>query len=76
MGDVVAQMSTRQPGQRYNYIRTARMTAFGLGFAGPLQGHYWYTWLDKASRLSMHIPYYGLSSGEMPAECLCCTAVT
>ena len=25
------------------------MTAFGLGFAGPLQGHYWYTWLDKVS---------------------------
>lgn len=51
LGDVVAQLSTRQPGQRYNYVRTARMTAFGLGFAGPLQGHYWYTWLDKVSCL-------------------------
>jgi hypothetical protein len=23
------------------------MTTFGLTFAGPLQGHYWYRWLDK-----------------------------
>ncbi|KAK9904900.1 hypothetical protein WJX75_005127 [Coccomyxa subellipsoidea] len=47
LGDVVAQHSTKPHGERYNYLRTARMTAFGLFFAGPLQGHYWYGWLDK-----------------------------
>ena len=49
LGDVVAQHSTKPSGERYNYLRTARMTAFGLFFAGPLQGHYWYGWLDKVS---------------------------
>lgn len=49
LGDVVAQHSTKPHGERYNYLRTARMTAFGLFFAGPLQGHYWYGWLDKVS---------------------------
>lgn len=49
LGDIVAQHSTKHPGERYNYLRTARMTAFGLFFAGPLQGHYWYGWLDKVS---------------------------
>ncbi|EIE19175.1 hypothetical protein COCSUDRAFT_67996 [Coccomyxa subellipsoidea C-169] len=47
LGDIIAQHSTKHPGERYNYLRTARMTAFGLFFAGPLQGHYWYGWLDK-----------------------------
>ncbi|CAL8464552.1 g4087 [Coccomyxa elongata] len=48
LGDVVAQHSTKGAGQRYDYLRTARMTAFGLFFAGPLQGHYWYGWLDRS----------------------------
>ena len=58
LGDVVAQASTRHPGQRYDYVRTARMTAFGLAFAGPLQGHYWYQWLDKVSYLPVWVDYW------------------
>ena len=34
------------------------MTAFGLAFAGPLQGHYWYQWLDKVSCLPVWIDYW------------------
>lgn len=47
MGDAIAQHSTKSSRQRYDYVRTLRMSGFGLLFAGPLQGHYWFQYLDK-----------------------------
>lgn len=49
VGDAIAQHATRLPGRRYDYSRTMRMSGFGLLFAGPLQGHYWFRYLDKVS---------------------------
>ena len=46
IGDAVAQLST-EPMRNYNLTRTLRMGAFGLLFAGPLQGHVWFNLLDK-----------------------------
>ena len=47
VGDAIAQHSTKSSRQRYDYVRTMRMSGFGLLFAGPLQGHYWFRYLDK-----------------------------
>lgn len=48
IGDVIAQLSTAPKGS-FDPMRTLRMGAFGLLFAGPLQGHYWFNFLDKVS---------------------------
>ncbi|KAK9838100.1 hypothetical protein WJX81_001413 [Elliptochloris bilobata] len=47
IGDIIAQLST-EPKRDYNLSRTLRMGAFGLLFAGPLQGHVWFNLLDKS----------------------------
>ncbi|CAK0787533.1 hypothetical protein CVIRNUC_010753 [Coccomyxa viridis] len=46
VGDAIAQQATRGR-NRYDYARTMRMSGFGLLFAGPIQGHYWFRYLDK-----------------------------
>ena len=43
------------------------MSGFGLLFAGPLQGHYWFQYLDKVSLLASQTSsegVYGLFSDQ------------
>ena len=54
IGDAVAQLST-EPKRNYNLARTLRMGAFGLLFAGPLQGHVWFNLLDKVQALLLGV---------------------
>lgn len=77
LGDVIAQHATKYPGQKYDYWRTARMTTFGIAFAGPLQGHYWYRWLDKVSTRSESMPRQPiavLGAGHLSLACILCCA--
>ena len=53
VGDAIAQQATRGR-NRYDYTRTMRMSGFGLLFAGPIQGHYWFRYLDKVGWLCNH----------------------
>ena len=73
IGDVVAQLST-EPKRNYNLTRTLRMGAFGLLFAGPLQGHIWFNLLDKVRPLREVVLILCLGSSPQPpvlaAACL------
>jgi protein Mpv17 len=46
LGDLIAQSPDMLSGKPWDYMRTARFSAFGLCIHGPI-GHYWYQFLDR-----------------------------
>ena len=68
IGDIIAQLST-EPRGSYNAMRTLRMGAFGLLFAGPLQGHVWFNFLDKAwaFKVAAYVATVSRMPGSTPA---------